>query len=1418
LRGQKIVESPGNALCGLYAHTDVVRVKDLGFFRMTRDLSDLIAHNAGFQHSGNRRRAQIAKLQVFDAGIFTGRRREMTDEEEDALRRFGRFTSDEEVRTIFANMIQTLEITEEDVESLRRKADEYSITEEELDSIYQSHRQIALARHGIEDEPGEDAYVSESVAETIADEELEFLDETEPEGDVDLSFDFGENIESSPEADQPAAVAAGSEQSPAAGSEQQRPPTPSRKLEDLYQPDQPSLIGADMEEGLFAEGGAKPLDLFAGSPEKQTTKKDLQADFARQQLTKAVGKVLADFLLKPDSAIQKIITAIKTDALKKPDLYKENGNLLIEPLKVLNRLKTNNQTVAEYLTQAGLFGGRFEEVNAEQKDLLQKLENAGADEAVAAVREFLENAGADEAAPTEIKQIADERAKDIEAINEKSAETEPGVALKSATDEGNFFLDAIPDLARQENRLAEDLYKFRRGENRHGQLIRILNETPMVLSRLGMSSKPIVITPKIIKKIEREHKLSANVINLMPRAFADPVMVFKSNTQEASLVIITDVFRKKDNAPVMAAIYVNESREADAVHGVKSIYARNKVEDIQRWIEKGLLLYINNEKSADWIRRAGLRLPLPRIKQHSPSNLLTETDFVNKSGDEFTPLKSVSEEGDINLEFLYNERGEIDYERVKTVSSRILSGEIQIVRLNEAEEEGRIRGGRRNVEASLLIGANESADRGSPAREKRAREEQILEKFARQEGFWIDDLSAFTRRLTYLERGMESKVFFDKNNPGKVIKISPIPHVSGADSSFLRFFDDKIALHNSLPYTAPYELIAFTRDADGTFLAVLEQPFIQGKEITKPDPGLAKILYKEAGLLLDYMGTRFVNDRISVHDIQNHNVVKTKDGRFFIFDPIISFRNVSDYQSFTIRPARRRTSEEPAGGTPFEPLKSAAETDDGKSNVINLKTLYNKNGEFDYETVRNVAEGVERGENAVARLDPAEEQGRIAGGRRNVEASIICGADARTNPTESRGSRPTRKEKLERNTRVESLLEKYARHEGIWFDFEKFEKDHTYLVSGQEAHIFKENNTPFILKAVDYDFGKHGISPLEFIDNRISLFNYLFPASKYELVGFTRDRDGRFRFILRQQYFEGRPPHPRTRTAYMTRLLGENGESLTPEQYVSPDYHIWDLHLKNLIQSDGEIFVIDALLELNTPARHLGGIREYKPFELRTIKESFEPLKSVAEPADAPSEAFEWREDFPDIVPQTTGTKVKSHPDYARAKAGNTKAALRVVKDVVNPAKINALAERHPGALVVPVLAEEQRGRNKLPLAFAAVIAKKTGLEVEHEIMQSNRAFHTGADINRRLFVNPVFVGEIVPGREYILVDDVATSGSTFKALKEYIEARGGRVVEAATLFNTSHPLGGNSGYLAIKKETIARLEKRFDIDELNKL
>ena len=173
---------------------------------------------------------------------------------------------------------------------------------------------------------------------------------------------------------------------------------------------------------------------------------------------------------------------------------------------------------------------------------------------------------------------------------------------------------------------------------------------------------------------------------------------------------------------------------------------------------------------------------------------------------------------------------------------------------------------------------------------------------------------------------------------------------------------------------------------------------------------------------------------------------------------------------------------------------------------------------------------------------------------------------------------------------------------------------------------------------------------------------------------------------------------------------------------------------------------------------------------------------------------------FRDIAVQTTVAKLKSHPDYAAAKSGDQDAALRVIEQIFKPGKVT-----DPSDLIVPVLQLDAGRQNMLAVAYALRLGRELGAEVFLGICQSNQVSHTGADAITRILGQPTFLGQIAPGRRVVIVDDVATFGSTLANLRGWIEHQGAHVIRASTLGAT---FGGTK--LAQSKEAFAKLLEKF--------
>lgn len=216
----------------------------------------------------------------------------------------------------------------------------------------------------------------------------------------------------------------------------------------------------------------------------------------------------------------------------------------------------------------------------------------------------------------------------------------------------------------------------------------------------------------------------------------------------------------------------------------------------------------------------------------------------------------------------------------------------------------------------------------------------------------------------------------------------------------------------------------------------------------------------------------------------------------------------------------------------------------------------------------------------IKRLSPEEEQGRLRGGSTNVEATKILRGYEISDSTE-----PERIDNL--ISKQEEILTKYAKENGKWIDYDKI-SDKESFGGGEEAKVFMNEDRVSVTKV--YDYKLFSISPLEFLDNRISLHNHLFPDTAYELIGFTNRPDRGFSFIVKQPFIDGK----NTPVSEISKELSKMGfKDIGGNTYVSDDYIIDDLHKRNVFTKGGRLFFIDTVISLNEEDEGYGGKRRY---------------------------------------------------------------------------------------------------------------------------------------------------------------------------------------------------------------------------------
>lgn len=184
----------------------------------------------------------------------------------------------------------------------------------------------------------------------------------------------------------------------------------------------------------------------------------------------------------------------------------------------------------------------------------------------------------------------------------------------------------------------------------------------------------------------------------------------------------------------------------------------------------------------------------------------------------------------------------------------------------------------------------------------------------------------------------------------------------------------------------------------------------------------------------------------------------------------------------------------------------------------------------------------------------------------------------------------------------------------------------------------------------------------------------------------------------------------------------------------------------------------------------------------------------------------DWQDDFPNTVIDRKLGDATSHWCYQKAKAGDTLSAYILAKELISQNAITQLKDLlKPNIILVPILAQEMIGLNKIPLATAYVLSEHFNLMVETEILQAEKVSRTSGNGWHRLAFSPSFVGKIQKSQSYFLIDDTQTQGGTFASLKGYIEHNGGTVVGCYALTGKQY-----SSQLKLSQETMMNLRTHY--------
>jgi hypothetical protein len=307
-----------------------------------------------------------------------------------------------------------------------------------------------------------------------------------------------------------------------------------------------------------------------------------------------------------------------------------------------------------------------------------------------------------------------------------------------------------------------------------------------------------------------------------------------------------------------------------------------------------------------------------------------------------------------------------------------------------------------------------------------------------------------------------------------------------------------------------------------------------------------------------------------------------------------------------------------------------------------LNDVFNEEGEIDHDKLKRAADAIEEGIAHLNRLSLEEESGRAKGGRRNVEASSLLGADRQANSEKYNRQKP-----YEIAESQEKILKKYAKKMKIWLSEKNISNNSSRrLPDGAESHVYLDKNGKHVIKVTNYLVMNE--TPQDFLDNKISLHNHLFPDTSYELIGFTENEDG-FAFVVRQPFVEGEmilnESNPeltdRMRKLLIAEMQKMGFEVNNESTYINDNYVIDDLHIGNvIITSKGNFRFIDTALRLNTKKIGYDGTREYGSGEITpdTTEDSAETVRFHIEESD--NQLDEWRKEIAKLEQQISADRI----------------------------------------------------------------------------------------------------------------------------------------------------------------------------------
>lgn len=258
-----------------------------------------------------------------------------------------------------------------------------------------------------------------------------------------------------------------------------------------------------------------------------------------------------------------------------------------------------------------------------------------------------------------------------------------------------------------------------------------------------------------------------------------------------------------------------------------------------------------------------------------------------------------------------NEQGEIDYDRVTNLAENnewqqasripqayrltsvpanaatIISQAVSVKDRTGSEasrQRGDVQGVRQGDRGDNNQGQPDKGGNGTPLGNLADTIKSDIEAWAKSQGYWYDE-ARLTDGFTEIEGGTESRVFVNADKT-KARKLTSYPPAYG---EYMQLLMENIGIFNATFPDAAYEVIGFGKDKNGNLAAVVEQPYIEGRQ-AKDRTEVVEAM-RAFGFRPFYDEVTFTNGRVFASDVNEKNMVIDTDGKPHVIDAVMSLRS-----------------------------------------------------------------------------------------------------------------------------------------------------------------------------------------------------------------------------------------------------------------------------------------------------------------------------------------------------------------------------------------------------------------------------------------------------------------------------------------------------------------------------------------------